>query len=79
MVTTIVSIVFIHLEQKINSNHMKMCIKVMPIVPQNFEKILKYNQGQKSMKIPFVISADTESLLEKIQTCDNSPEKSLFA
>ena len=28
------------------------------------------------MKVLFVISADTESLLEKIDTCHNNPEKS---
>ena len=39
-------------------------------------KILKYSQGEKSMKVPFVIYADLESLLEKINTCHNNPEKS---
>ena len=29
------------------------------------------NQEQKSMKIPLVIYTDTESLQEKIHTCDN--------
>lgn len=28
-------------------------------------KIHKFNEGQKSLKIPFVIYVDTESLLEK--------------
>ena len=37
-------------------------------------KILKYNQGGKSMKVPFIISADLESLLEKMNTCHNNPE-----
>ena len=27
-------------------------------------KILKYNHGEKSMKFPFIIYADLESLLE---------------
>ena len=39
-------------------------------------KILKYNRGEKSMKAPFIIYADLESLLEKINTCHNNPEKS---
>ena len=39
-------------------------------------KILKYNQGEKSMKVPFIIYADLESLLEKMNTCHNNPEKS---
>ena len=41
-------------------------------------KVLKYNYGEKSMKIPFIIYADLESLLEKMNTCHNS-EKSLTA
>ena len=28
------------------------------------------------MKVPFIIYADLESLLEKINTCHNSPKKS---
>ena len=39
-------------------------------------KILKYNYGEKSMKVPFIIYADLESLLEKMNTCHNNPEKS---
>ena len=38
--------------------------------------IKKYNHGDKSMKVLFVISADMESLLEKIDTCHNNPENS---
>ena len=36
------------------------------------ESILKYNHGEKSMKIPFIIYADTESFLKKIDTCHNN-------
>ena len=43
------------------------------------DKILKYNQGEKSMKVPFTIYADLESLLEKMNTCHNNPEKSSTA
>ena len=32
-------------------------------MPEEFEKALKYNHGQKSSQIPFVIYADTESFL----------------
>ena len=39
--------------------------------------ILKYNQGEKSMRALFVVYADLESLLEKMSTCNNNPEKSL--
>ena len=40
------------------------------------ESILKHNHGEMSMKTPFVIYADMESLLEKIDTCHSNPEKS---
>ena len=30
---------------------------------------------EKSMKVPFIIYADFESLLEKIKICHNNPEK----
>ena len=40
------------------------------------ESILKYNYGEKSMKIPFIIYAGMDSLLEKIDTFPNNPEKS---
>ena len=40
-------------------------------------KTLKYNQEEKSMKVLFIIYADLESLLEKMNTCNNNPEKSL--
>ena len=36
----------------------------------------KYNQAEKSIKVPFFICADMESLLEKIDTGHNIPEKS---
>ena len=39
-------------------------------------KILKYNPGEKSLKVPFVIHADLGRLLEKIDTCQNDPKKS---
>ena len=45
-------------------------------MPQKDNKILKYNQGEKSMKVPFIIYADLESLHEKMNTCHNNPEKS---
>ena len=39
-------------------------------------KILKYNHGEKSMKVPFIIYADLEPFLEKMSTCHNNPKKS---
>ena len=45
-------------------------------MPEENNKILKYNHGEKSMKVPFVIYVDLECLLEKISTCHNNTEKS---
>ena len=45
-------------------------------MPEEDNKILKCNHGGKSIKLPFVIYADLELLLEKMNTCHNNPEKS---
>ena len=45
-------------------------------MPEKYDKTLKYNQGENSMNVPFVIYADLECLLEKMNTCHNNPEKS---
>ena len=39
-------------------------------------KILEFNQYQKSDKAPFIIYADLECLIEKIDGCKNIPENS---
>ena len=38
--------------------------------------MLKYNLGERSRKILFIIYGDLECLPEKISTCSNNPEKS---
>ena len=45
-------------------------------MPKQVEKILKYNPGEKSLKAPFAIYIDLECMLEKIDSCQNNPEKS---
>ena len=45
-------------------------------MPEEDNKILKYNQGEKSMKVPFIIYADLGSLHEKMNACHNNSEKS---
>ena len=45
-------------------------------MPKEDNKILKYNHGEKSMKISFIINADMDCLLEKIDTCHNNPKTS---
>ena len=52
---------------KICENH-SYCHVEMPTKDNN---IIKYNQGEKSIKMPFTIFADLECLLEKMSTCHN--------
>ena len=58
--------------KKVCENH-EYCYVEMP---EENNKILKYNQGEKSMKVLFIISSDLERLLEKMNPCHNNPEKS---
>ena len=39
-------------------------------------KILEYNHGEKSMKVPCIIYVDLKFLLQKMSTCHNNPKKS---
>ena len=45
-------------------------------MPDEDNKNLKYNSGDQSLKVPFIIYAGLECLLQKIKTCQNNPEKS---
>ena len=58
--------------KKICENH-DYCHVEMPTKNNN---IIKYNHGEKSMKLLFVIYADLECLLEKMSTCINNPNES---
>ena len=46
------------------------------IMPSEDTKILDFDQYQKSDKAPFIIYADLECLIEKIDGCKNNPENS---
>ena len=41
-------------------------------------KILKYNHGKKSIRVPLIIYADLECLLQKMHSCQNNPEKTKY-
>ena len=56
--------------KKVSENH-DYCYVEMP---EEDNKILKCNEGEKSMRLPFIIIADLECLLEKMNTCHNNPE-----
>ena len=58
--------------ERVCNNH-DYCYVEMPIEDN---KILKYNHGEKRLKVPFMIPADLECLLEKMHSCQNNPKKS---
>ena len=80
MVKFIVWTVFIPLEQKNKLNSDKKVCKNKDfcnvIMPSEDIKILKFNHWQRSDKAPFIIYADLECIIEKIDGCENNPENS---
>ena len=58
--------------KKICENH-DYCHVEMPTKNNN---IIKYNHGEKFMKVPFIIYVDLECLLEKRSTWINNPHES---
>ena len=59
--------------------HKKICEKhnyCHAEMPNEDNKIIKCNQGEKSIKLPFVFYADLECLLEKMSTCYNNLKES---
>ena len=58
--------------KKICENH-DYCHVEMPTKDNN---TIKYNQGEKSIKLPFVVYADLECLLETVSTCQNNSSES---
>ena len=60
-------------------SHRKVCENkdfCSVIMPSEDTKILGFNQYKKSDKAPFIIYADLECIIEKIDVCQNSPENS---
>ena len=62
----------LEVHKKICENH-DYCHVEMPTKDNN---IIKYNQGEKPIKLPFVVYADLECVLEKMSTCINTPNES---
>ena len=66
-------------ENKLKKKHKNVCENhdySYVEMPKEDNKILKYNHGEKSMKVPFIIYADLEPLLQKMNTYHNNPKKS---
>ena len=65
--------------QKNVKSHEKVCENkdfCNVIIPSEDTKILGFNQYQKSDKVQFIIYADLECIIEKIDGCKNNPENS---
>ena len=62
----------LNVHKKICENH-DYCNIEMPSPNNN---LIKYNQGEKSLELPFIIYADLECLWKKIDTCQNNPDLS---
>ena len=45
-------------------------------MPDKDNNILKYNPGEKIQRVPFIIYANLESLLENVSICQNDLNKS---
>ena len=58
--------------KKIHENHDYCHVEM----PNEDNKIIKYSQGEKSIRSPFIIYVDLECLLKKISTCYNNFEES---
>ena len=58
--------------KKICENHNYWHVEM----PTKDNNTIKYNQGEKSIKLLIIIYADLECLLETLSTCNNNPEES---
>ena len=68
MKTFIAQIVFTHIAQKKTLKHERVCNDhdyCYVEMPNEYNKIFKYNHGEKSLKAPAIISADLECFLRK--------------
>ena len=63
------------MHKKVCENH-DYCYILIIAMPEENNKILKYNQREKSMKVSFIIYADLECLLENMNTGHDNLEKS---
>ena len=59
-------------QYNVSKNHDYCYVKM----PKEYNKILKYNYGEKSTKVLFIIYADLKSLFEKVNTCHNNHKTS---
>ena len=44
-------------------------------MPSEDNKIMEFNEHQKSDEMPYIFNADVESSIKRIDECKNNPEK----
>ena len=62
-----------------SESHKKLCENkdfYNIVMPSEDTKIFEFNQYQKCDQAPFIIYADFECLIEKIDRCKNNPQNS---
>ena len=70
---------FIRLDQQIYLNYIKSYTEIKSFVlPSGDTRILELNQKQNYDKIPFIIYADLESLIEIMDGRKSNPEKIIY-
>ena len=64
--------------ERILANHVNNCLTVNGAqainMPKQGENILKFNNFHKQLPVPFVICADFEAIMKKVQGCEQSEE-----
>ena len=53
---------------------MKKYVRIRIVMPSEKDKILEFKQYVKSDKMPYIIYADIESLIRKVERCANNQE-----
>lgn len=54
--------------------HKKECANIITKLPSPENKFLKFKNWHKKMRVPFVVYADSESLLQPVSTCEPNPK-----
>ena len=70
---------FARIEREISLKYIKICENhdyCNVEIPTKDNNIIKCDQGEKSIKLPFVVYTDLEFLLVKMSTCENNPNES---
>ena len=64
--------------ERVLTNHVKNCLTINGAqainMPKQGENILKFNNFHKQLPVPFVIYADFEAIMKKVQGCEQSEE-----